>query len=77
MYYFKNINVMAKAQGSETTDLDEINQRLLKGPMKNPSGGMGTPEDIGNLVAFVASPLADFINGTNLRVDGGYVPTVN
>jgi NAD(P)-dependent dehydrogenase (short-subunit alcohol dehydrogenase family) len=31
---------------------------------------------VANLVLFVASPLADFINGTNLRVDGGYMAAV-
>jgi len=34
-------------------------------------------DDVGTLVAFVASPLADFINGANLRVDGGVVQSVN
>jgi NAD(P)-dependent dehydrogenase (short-subunit alcohol dehydrogenase family) len=32
---------------------------------------LGRPEDIGAAVAFVASRQADFINGSNLRVDGG------
>ena len=32
-----------------------------------------TPEEVGNLVAFVCSPLASGINGAALRVDGGVV----
>lgn len=32
---------------------------------------MGRPEDIANAVLFFASPLADFVNGQVLRVDGG------
>jgi NAD(P)-dependent dehydrogenase (short-subunit alcohol dehydrogenase family) len=32
---------------------------------------MGTPEDIGNAVAFLASDEAAFITGAELRVDGG------
>ena len=32
---------------------------------------LGRPEDIGAAVAFVASRQADFINGSNFRVDGG------
>ena len=32
---------------------------------------------LANLVAFVSSPLADYINGANLRIDGGKSPSVN
>ncbi|QEF98924.1 short chain dehydrogenase [Stieleria maiorica] len=34
------------------------------------------PEEIANLVAFVASPLAAAINGAALRTEGGIVPTI-
>lgn len=37
----------------------------------------GRPEDIGALVAFLASPLAAFVNGANYRIDGGQVQAVN
>jgi meso-butanediol dehydrogenase/(S,S)-butanediol dehydrogenase/diacetyl reductase len=36
----------------------------------HPLGRMGTPQDIGNLVAFLASPLAEFMTGTNVVIDG-------
>jgi 3-oxoacyl-[acyl-carrier protein] reductase len=32
---------------------------------------LGTPQDIANAVLFFASPLADFVNGQILQVDGG------
>ena len=32
---------------------------------------LGTPQDIANAVLFFASPLADFVNGQVLQVDGG------
>jgi glucose 1-dehydrogenase len=38
-----------------------------------PWGRLGTPEDIGKAVAFLASDDADYITGSILRVDGGYV----
>lgn len=38
---------------------------------------LGRPQDIANAVAFVASPKADYMNGTNIRVDGGGSPSVN
>ncbi|MGW7574550.1 SDR family NAD(P)-dependent oxidoreductase [Streptomyces sp. NPDC054765] len=41
----------------------------------NPSGRLGRPEDIAAAVAYLASPLADYINGIELRVDGGITGT--
>lgn len=50
----------------ETGDPD-----LFKTAMElNPSGHMGTPEDVAGPVVFLASPLARRISGTNLVVDG-------
>jgi NAD(P)-dependent dehydrogenase (short-subunit alcohol dehydrogenase family) len=37
----------------------------------HPGGRIGTPDDIGHIVAFLASDLATFITGANLVVDGG------
>ena len=37
----------------------------------HPAGRLGTPADIGALVAFLASPLAGFITGTTILIDGG------
>jgi NAD(P)-dependent dehydrogenase (short-subunit alcohol dehydrogenase family) len=34
-------------------------------------GRFGRPEEIADLVAFLASPLADFIDGTDVHIDGG------
>ena len=37
------------------------------------SARYGRPEEIGTLVAFLASPSAGFVNGANYRIDGGQV----
>lgn len=38
---------------------------------------LGRAEEVADLVAFVSSPLANYINGANLRIDGGKSPSVN
>ena len=38
-----------------------------------PAGRVGQPEDVGNLVAFLASRQAGYITGTSIQVDGGLV----
>ena len=54
-------------------DVPEIFKMALG---RNPMGRMGTPEEVANAVAFLASPAASFITGTNLVVDGGITQRV-
>jgi len=49
----------------------------VKNMVPNPSARLGRPADIAATVAFLASPLTGYINGANIRVDGGTVPSVN
>jgi 3-oxoacyl-[acyl-carrier protein] reductase len=37
----------------------------------NPTGRMGTPQELANAVAFLASDLSSFMNGSEMIVDGG------
>ena len=36
-----------------------------------PMGRAGRPEELGGTIAFLASPLSDYITGAMIRVDGG------
>ena len=55
----------------------EVRAKMASEFAPNPLGRAGFPQEIADAVVFVASSRADYINGQNLRVDGGYVPTVN
>jgi 3-oxoacyl-[acyl-carrier protein] reductase len=56
---------------------DEIEKKFAQDFVSTPVGRAGRVEEIANAVAFVASPLAGYINGANLRIDGGFVTAVN
>lgn len=40
-----------------------------------PLGRLGTPESLGRLVAFLASPVCDYVSGSLVRFDGGAIRT--
>jgi len=42
-----------------------------------PAGRMALPEEVGNLIVFLSSPAASYINGTSLLVDGGLLLTAH
>lgn len=52
-------------------DVEALEARFLKEQRPLPVDRLGRVEDIGNMVAYLASPLAAFITGANFRVDGG------
>ena len=66
---------MMTSQGQEYNF--EMFEQFYVQQTRLPAGRIGSPMDIANLVAFLSSPLADFITGANLRVDGGMMPTTN
>ena len=41
-----------------------------------PAGRLGRPEEVAAAVAFLATPAAAYINGVNVPVDGGRLPTL-
>jgi NAD(P)-dependent dehydrogenase (short-subunit alcohol dehydrogenase family) len=53
------------------TDWKEIEKKITAETLHNLARRFGTPEEVGNLVTFLASPVADFITGANYRIDGG------
>lgn len=58
------------------TDYEGARQGLMKSLGGIPIGRPVKPKEVADLVAFVASPLAGSITGTEYVIDGGTVPTV-
>jgi NAD(P)-dependent dehydrogenase (short-subunit alcohol dehydrogenase family) len=56
---------------SECAQLGENKEEFLRDAANRPLARLGTPDDIANAVLFLASPMASWITGTALVVDGG------
>jgi NAD(P)-dependent dehydrogenase (short-subunit alcohol dehydrogenase family) len=50
---------------------EEVEPHAARVFLDNPTGRVGGPEDVGALVAFLASERAWYVNGVDLRIDGG------
>ena len=73
----KGVNVNAIAPGYIETDntaalrADPARARAILDRI--PAGRWGRPEDLKGAVVFLASPASDYVTGTILTVDGGWM----
>ena len=71
----EGIRVNGIAPGLVPTKLTKVTtdneQRAAGAVARIPAGRMGTPQDMAGAALFLASPLADYVVGQTIRVDGG------
>jgi 3-oxoacyl-[acyl-carrier protein] reductase len=62
---------------SEGVSLEEGERLFLERERPNISAGRaGRPEEVGEIIAVLCSPIADFIDGSNIPIDSGSVATI-
>ena len=69
----RNVLVNAVAPGFIETDMTETLKDEIKESYKKqiPLGRFGKPEEVARVVLFLASPMADYITGETIHVNGG------
>jgi len=69
----RRLSMIEKWAAAHKVGVDEAKQTLLT---QAGIGRYGEPEDIAELMAFLVSPAARWLTGTQLRIDGGEVRSV-
>jgi 3-oxoacyl-[acyl-carrier protein] reductase len=66
-------DLMRARSAKSKTSMEEY---LAETTRQIPAGRLGTPEEIGSVIAFLASEQASYITGANLMVDGGLAKSI-
>jgi 3-oxoacyl-[acyl-carrier protein] reductase len=67
----KKVRVNSVAPGAINTDMNTPEQEF-EAPLYTPIERIGQPSEVADVVYFLASDNASFVNGENVTIDGGY-----
>jgi NAD(P)-dependent dehydrogenase (short-subunit alcohol dehydrogenase family) len=69
--------ILPKIMADTGLDAAAAERKICTEIMKVPVGRFCRVEEVAHAVAFLASPDSGYVNGANLRLDGGMVPTIS
>jgi 3-oxoacyl-[acyl-carrier protein] reductase len=73
------LETFIRAKGQKNNwgeDWAQIEAQFVKQYYSNPCGRFAKTEEVADLVAFIASPKANYINGQNMTIDGGALGSI-
>lgn len=68
--------MMERIAESSNTTIEQATQSVMNALGGIPYGRPAQPEEIAELVGFLASPRAGYLTGTEFIIDGGTIPTI-